>query len=101
MISPQQRESEMREQYPHMFTHPGLRPGEVWIGDQAYEFAMINSHMHRTKSGMPSTRLVEETVMVPVMVNDKLEDCPGHSMFVKLSELIAAIEKDEREHPEE
>ena len=96
MIDRAEREAEMREKSPGMFSHPGLQPGEVWLGDQAFEFAKINTIMNQSH-GMPSARLGKETVMVPTGVNGKVENCPGRSMFVKLDELIAAIEKYEQE----
>ncbi|KKQ03901.1 MAG: hypothetical protein US18_C0029G0004 [Parcubacteria group bacterium GW2011_GWB1_36_5] len=93
-------EAEMREQSPAMFTHPGLQPGEVWIVDQVIDFALVNVALHR-QHGMPSARFENETrTMVSVEVNGRVEKYPGHSMFVKLDELITVIEKDEREHPE-
>ncbi len=99
----QELEAEMRKESPAMFTHPGLFPGEVWIGDQAFEFAMINSALHRQR-GMPSARFEEKAragVMVYLSVNGVEESFPGYAMFVKLDELITVIEKRELEDTKE
>jgi hypothetical protein len=45
----QQREQEMRNEHPEMFTHPGLRPGEIWFADKVVD--MYPSHNHPSAGG--------------------------------------------------
>lgn len=85
----------MREDYPFMFSHPGCKPGEVWIGDQMLEFACINVQIYK-RAGCPSARLGEDEVMVTVQLRNRKELFPGRSVFVNLKELIAYGEKQEK-----
>ncbi|MFA6076772.1 MAG: hypothetical protein WC735_01710 [Candidatus Paceibacterota bacterium] len=86
-----------------MFTHPRLLPGEVWIGNQVMEVVYLNASIYR-QHGVPSARVGKESVKVHLQykVNDGVSeegDFEGRSIFVNLNELIAAMEKDELEHP--
>jgi hypothetical protein len=52
------REEELREQYPHMFSHPELRAGEIYYAEQPVDFAIFNVQLHQN-AGLRSARLGE------------------------------------------
>jgi hypothetical protein len=56
------REAELRKEYPKMFSHPGVKPGEVCLGEQLCDVVELNVDLYR-KAGMPSVRF-DETLSV-------------------------------------
>jgi hypothetical protein len=84
------REQELREQYPAMFSHPECRSGEVWIGDQLCDVAVINVHIYKTL-GMSSARAdSKKPVMGKLKGHD--EEFEFWPIFVNLREFILAEE---------
>jgi hypothetical protein len=51
-----QRIQELRDQYPAMFSHPELKPGEICLGHQPHEFLALNIPGYRNK-GLVSVRI--------------------------------------------
>lgn len=88
-----QQEKEMREQYPDMFTHPELLPGEVFIGSQVVDVVYFNVNIYR-QNGLPSARVGNPTLG---KLKGHGEEFQFHPVFVNLMELIAAEEKIKRE----
>ena len=93
MINLAQLEKELREKYPHMFTHSDLQPGEVWIGDQCDEVVHLNAYLYQT-NGVPSTRVGKERVKIS---REGKEEVDGRSIFMNLKELLIANEKCKQE----
>jgi hypothetical protein len=97
-------EAEMRKQCPEMFNHPGLRPDEVWLGDQIIEIVFVNAHEYR-QAGLKSVRVGDEDVLVKTscysapgeVANAVVREFSGRSIFVFLDDLLDFIERKERE----
>lgn len=49
------REQELREQCPHMFSHPECGLGEICLDIQLIDIAVVNINIYRSL-GMPSVR---------------------------------------------
>lgn len=94
-----EQEAEMRRERPHMFTHSGCKPGEVWFDDQPFESAQISTHLLQTQGECPSARLGTKKVKVFTRAGGASRACDGRSIFVGLDELIAAIEKGKMKCP--
>lgn len=85
-----QKEKEIREKYPQKFSHPEIRPGGIWLGDQIVELAMANEMVYRA-NGLPSIRLGNPSLR-------KREGCGDFEfdhrpMFANLQEVMALEEK--------
>jgi hypothetical protein len=82
-------EENLRKQYPQMFEHLELRPGEVWLGSEVVDVVYLNAEIYR-RNGTPSARVGNPYF-------DKLKGLYGefefHPIFVKLSEFIAVHKK--------
>lgn len=86
------REREMREEFPWMFDHPGLLPGEVWVIDQLVEGACANA-MVWSAQGVPA-RVGKEPVLKPHKLGSgETRVLDYRPLFVNLRALIEAVEK--------
>ena len=86
------REQELRERYPAIFTHPELLPGEVCVGNDVGEFLELQLDMYH-KNGMPSARIGNKPAVNTLDSDDKMYQLFCRPLFVKLTELISAEER--------
>lgn len=57
----EQREQELRKQYPAMFSHPQLKEGEVCLGIYLCDVAALNTRSYQV-AGLTSARLGEGVI---------------------------------------